>query len=142
MRPLVVSFYRVILAGTVGGFLVFGARAQAGPSLRAGAMAFPKGGSSSASATSQTATAATDANAQNVQTNTLAQHAQASLNHSIQALQAAQAATRSAAINGANNLGLDPGNPGQTLPNVPDGLAVGGIDPVGGVAPSSTTVDK
>ncbi len=53
---------------------------------------------------------------------TLARTAQA-----IAAVQAMQAAARSAATAGANNLGLDPNHPGATLPNVPDGLAAGGL---------------
>lgn len=44
----------------------------------------------------------------------------------LQAVQAMQAAARSAAAS-ANNLGADPNHAGQTLPNVPDGLATGGL---------------
>ena len=45
----------------------------------------------------------------------------------IAAVQAMQAAARTAALGGANNLGLDPNHAGRTLPNVPDGLALGGL---------------
>lgn len=38
-----------------------------------------------------------------------------------------QAAARAAAQGGANNLGADPNHPGQQLPNVPNGLGVGGL---------------
>lgn len=47
--------------------------------------------------------------------------------HSAQALQAMQEAARALAISGANNLGANPNNPSQQLPNVPNGLAVGGL---------------
>ena len=53
---------------------------------------------------------------------TLARTAQA-----IAAVQAMQAAARTAAVAGANNLGLDPNHAGRTLPNVPDGLVLGGL---------------
>ncbi len=91
-----------------------------------------RGGSASAAATSQTATPATDNTSQTIATGSVSQQAQASLTHSLQALQAmqaAQSAARNAAINGANNLGLNPLNPGQTLPTVGDGL--GGNSAIG-----------
>lgn len=52
----------------------------------------------------------------------------------ITAMQAAQASAQSAAVSGANNLGLDPAHPGQTLPNVADGLQAGGLVPDSGLA--------
>lgn len=52
----------------------------------------------------------------------------------ITSMQAAQAAAQSAAVAGANNLGLDPVHPGQALPNVADGLQVGGLVPDSGIA--------
>lgn len=131
---------RQILLAVIGGsLLALSATAHADNSLRLGARWGP-GSAGSAAATSQTATAATAGTSQTVQTNVLAQHAQASLQHSVQALQAlqaAQAAARTAAINGANNLGLDPNNSGQTLLDVHDGLAVGGLVPMGSTVSSS-----
>jgi filamentous hemagglutinin len=58
----------------------------------------------------------------------------------LQSVQAMQAAAHQAAIQGANNLGADPNHPGQTLPNVPDGIAVGGLNPgVSGVDPVASS---
>jgi filamentous hemagglutinin len=54
------------------------------------------------------------------------------------AQRAAQAAARQAALSGANNLGQNPNNPALTLPDVPDGLATGGLVPDSGL--SSTGV--
>ena len=51
----------------------------------------------------------------------------------LQAVQAMQAAAHAAAVTGANNLGLDPNHPGQQLPNVPNGLGVGGLQIAPGV---------
>lgn len=45
----------------------------------------------------------------------------------VQAVQAMQAAARSLATSGANNLGQNPNQPSQVLPDVPDGLATGGL---------------
>ncbi|CAN5764026.1 hypothetical protein BH11VER1_BH11VER1_29890 [soil metagenome] len=52
----------------------------------------------------------------------------------LNAVKSMQAAARAAAAGGPDNLGPDPGNPGLTLPNVPNGLAVGGlqVEPGGG----------
>lgn len=53
-----------------------------------------------------------------------------SLSRTTQALQsvkAMQAAAKALANSGANNLGQNPNNPGQQLPNVPDGLGQGGL---------------
>ena len=56
----------------------------------------------------------------------------------LQAVQAMQAAARALAMQGPNNLGSDPKRPGATLPDVPNGLAVGGlqVDPRVSVDPS------
>ena len=60
----------------------------------------------------------------------------------IQAVQNMQTAARAAAITGANHLGQNPNFAGQTLPNVPNGLGVGGLDingtPIGASAPVQT----
>ena len=45
----------------------------------------------------------------------------------LQAVQAMQAAAHDAAVRGAANLGRDPNHPGLVLPNVPNGLTVGGL---------------
>ena len=50
------------------------------------------------------------------------------------AVQAMQAAARAAALSGPNNLGLDPNHAGKALPNVPDGLVTGGLQPATGNA--------
>jgi filamentous hemagglutinin family protein len=113
--------------------------AQAGTSLRAGGMSgLAPNGSSSAAATSQVVTPATGNTAQSIAANSVSQQAQASLLHSIHALQtmqAAQASARAAAINGANNLGLNP-NTSQPLPTITDGLGGTGLVPTGGVTPT------
>jgi filamentous hemagglutinin family protein len=57
-------------------------------------------------------------------------HEQDILSRTTQALstvQAMQSAARNLAITGPNNLGLDPNHPSKQLPNVPDGLATGGL---------------
>ena len=52
----------------------------------------------------------------------------------LQSVQAMQAAARALAIQGPNNLGSDPNHPGTTLPDVPNGLVVGGLQVDPGVA--------
>jgi filamentous hemagglutinin len=44
------------------------------------------------------------------------------------AARALQAQARAAALAGANNLGTNPNNPAETLPNVPNGLGAGGLE--------------
>ena len=65
------------------------------------------------------------------------QNAKDALVRTTQALQAVkqmQAAARQAAIkNGSNNLGMNPNNPSQRLPNVPNGLGIGGLQVADGV---------
>jgi filamentous hemagglutinin family protein len=57
----------------------------------------------------------------------------------MQSLNAMQSAARKLAqASAANNLGVNPNAPGQTLPNVPNGLGAGGLDPVGGATPLTT----
>ena len=51
----------------------------------------------------------------------------------LQAVQAMQTAARNLARSGPNNLGLDPNHPGIQLPNVPNGLTVGGLQVAPGV---------
>ncbi len=62
-----------------------------------------------------------------------AKDALARTTQALQSVQAMQAAARAAAIGGANNLGADPNHPGQQLPNVPNGLAAGGLQVAPGV---------
>lgn len=52
----------------------------------------------------------------------------------LQSVLAFQAAARQAALSGAANLGADPNHPGQTLPNVPNGLGAGGLEVDPGVS--------
>jgi len=52
----------------------------------------------------------------------------------VQSVTAMQAAARAIALTAGNNLGVNPNNPTQTLPNVPNGLGIGGLLPTGGVA--------
>jgi filamentous hemagglutinin len=51
----------------------------------------------------------------------------------LQAVQAMQAAARDLAKKGPANLGLDPNHPGIQLPNIPNGLAAGGLQVAPGV---------
>ncbi len=51
----------------------------------------------------------------------------------LQAVQAMQTAARNLARSGPNNLGLDPNHPGAQLPNVPNGLTIGGLQVAPGV---------
>lgn len=62
-------------------------------------------------------------------------------NASLEAMRQFQEAARQAAFNGANNLGTNPNNPGEILPDVPDGLGTGGleVDPGVGTNPNLWT---
>ncbi len=92
---------------------------HAGDLLRGGASAntAPTGGAAATGAAAVAATAGLPS-----QADRLARTTQA-----LQAVQALQAAARAAAAAGANNLGADLNHPGQTLPNVPNGLVPGGL---------------
>lgn len=99
--------------------------------LGGGPVAAQVGGDAGAGAgTGAEAAAAARVNAQDM----LSRNTQA-----IQAVQNMQTAARAAAISGANHLGQNPNFAGQTLPNVPNGLGVGGLDingaPIGATAP-------
>jgi len=59
----------------------------------------------------------------------------ARVTQAVLSVQKMQSAARQAAVNGTNNLGVNPKAPGKTLPNVPNGLAPGGLQ----VAPGVTT---
>lgn len=144
MKRVPLFFFPFRLAISVLGLiLVIDVNAQAGgnrlANLGSPSSSNPSG-SGSTTVSSQTATAATTATSQTVQTFALAQRAAASLQQSLavlQAQQAAQSAARNLAIGpmGPNNLGTVL----QPLPNVPNGLVLGGLVPQGGI-PNSTTV--
>ena len=72
----------------------------------------------SAGASSSSATPASLPNPQNRLARTL---------QALQAVQAMQVAAHALAVQGANNLGVDPNHPGTTLPDVPNGLVAGGL---------------
>lgn len=60
---------------------------------------------------------------------------------SLEAVRQLQEAARQAALNGGYNLGYNPNNPGELLPDVPNGLGVGGleVDPGVGTNPNLWT---
>ncbi len=64
---------------------------------------------------------------------TSGQDALARTTQALQAVQAMQAAAHAAAVAGAANLGFDPNHPGLVLPNVPNGLVLGGLKVAPGV---------
>ncbi len=86
--------------------------------------------------TPTTGGAPTPANTEVIRTN--AQETLNRLNQAVGAARALQDAARAAAVSGPNNLGPNPNQPGQTLPDVPNGLAPGGLQPATGAAPSTT----
>ena len=91
---------------------------NAGDILRGGA---PFGGAPTGTRTGRTTETAT------TQTLTNGQDALARTTQALTAVRAMQAAAHDAALRGAANLGFDPNHPGLILPNVPNGLAVGGL---------------
>jgi filamentous hemagglutinin family protein len=97
--------------------------AGAGDILRGGAA----GGSRASGGSGRTSGAGTEGLRQNAK-DTLARTSQA-----LQSVKAMQAAAREAAKKGPNNLGLNPNSPGNRLPNVPNGLGVGGLQVAAGV---------
>ena len=76
--------------------------------------------------------------AQTAQARANAKDALSRTTQALQSVQAMQTAARNLAINGANNLGKNPNNPSQQLPNVPNGLAVGGLQVAAGATAGST----
>ena len=103
---------------------------QAGDILRGGAAAnAPR---ANPSANSGAAAAA--------QARTNAQDALSRTSQALNAVKNMQAAARAAAAqSGAANLGADPNHPGATLPNVPNGLAPGGLQFVSAVGANAPT---
>ena len=84
-------------------------------------------GSATAGSPAPVGTPAVTVTAATTQMRANAQDRLARTTQALQAVQAMQAAARALAVTGPNNLGPDPRHVGQTLPNVPDGLAVGGL---------------
>ena len=96
-----------------------GSTALAGQILRGASSATEAGSALKGSAAAAAATAALGgANAREVLART---------NQTLQALKAMQTEARRISLAGARNLGADPNHPGHRLSNVPDGLAVGGL---------------
>lgn len=125
---------RIRHLGTIAAFsLVNFWNTQAGDILRGGAAANAKAAPGNAAATA----AATE------QARASAKDALARTASAVQSVQAMQNAARNAVRNGPNNLGADPNRPGFQLPNVPNGLAPGGLQisgaPVGATAPRQST---
>ena len=104
--------------------LLFGASARAGDLLRGGASAGARGSAPTAFGANPAITNQARKNA----TDTLARTTEA-----LKSVEAMQAAARAAAIVGPNHLGPNPNHPGQLLPNVPNGLAPGGLQVAPGV---------
>lgn len=93
--------------------------ASAGDLLRGGAATMKRNPTTASEQATASATDALRANAKDSLARTT---------NALNAIRAMQAAARAAALSGANNLGLDPNHPGLTLPDVPDGLTVGGLE--------------
>ncbi|MGA3169505.1 MAG: filamentous hemagglutinin family protein [Chthoniobacteraceae bacterium] len=111
---------RVAVAVVLGGT---GARALAGDLLRGG---YTPNATQGANPTSFTPPSVSEARAN-------MQDALARATQAIEAVQAMQSAARSlAASAGKNNLGINPNNPSLQLPNVPNGLGIGGLNPAAG----------
>ncbi|MDE0854823.1 MAG: filamentous hemagglutinin N-terminal domain-containing protein, partial [Nevskia sp.] len=95
---------------------------------RAGGTAGTGAAGSSSAVSSGTATVGGVTTAQ--QAERQAQHSMNDLLNALSAIRAAQFAqsvAAQAAVKGPNNLGKDPNHPGQMLPDVPDGIGVGGL---------------
>ena len=126
-RPPSPSFARLALSTILSATLGCGPlpALRAGDLLRGGAAAgaAPVAGSGTSSASGGT-TGVTRTNA----VDRLARTTQA-----LQAARALQAAARAAAANGTASLGQDPLHPAVTLPVVPDGLGLGGLQVASGV---------
>ncbi len=91
-----------------------------------------RGGTAAAQTNAPTATSgSTTAQAARAQAN--AADALARTTAAIRSVQAMQASARKVALAGSNNLGKNPNFPGQILPNVPNGLVIGGLQVALGV---------
>ncbi len=96
-----------------------------------------RGGASANVPNPQGNSAATNATAAQARTN--AKDALSRTANALQAVKNLQAAAQAAARSGPNNAGADPNHPGMQLPNVPNGLAPGGLQfqsAVGALAPT------
>lgn len=119
------SFFNVVLAHGLVLLLLLTPCTQAGDILRMGGGAgagVPDPASTPAANPGAIDTAAATAQARANAQDMLARNTMA-----LQAVTAMQEAARAAAA-GANNAGANPNFPGQTLPDVPNGLGVGGLD--------------
>ena len=96
--------------------------AQAGDILRGGTALSSSPGKAGAAVTNPAAEVAR-VNARDALTRTT---------QALNSVKAMQMAAQAAASRGANNVGLNPNKAGSTLPNVPDGLASGGLKVAGG----------
>ena len=101
--------------------MLVGVETHAGDILRGGVSS----GSSSAGSSGKGAPAIGAAAADSARLN--AQDALARTTQALQSVKAMQTAARNAAIQGGNNLGLNPNLPKVPLPNVPNGLATDGL---------------
>jgi filamentous hemagglutinin len=125
----------LLFAGTpvllVGAFFCGSLTTDAGDLLRRGAAS--GGGASQADSA---AGGATPASAVVARANAL--DALARTNQALDAVRAMQNAAQSVAAGGANNLGANPLNSAATLPNVPNGLGIGGLQVAPGVGTDPT----
>lgn len=120
--------FRLVL---VLGWMAWGLSVQAGDILRGGA------GASQSPSVPRSAQSMTSAEHAAARAN--ARDALARTTRAITAAQSFQQAARDAArASGARNLGADPNHPGQSLPDVPDGLAPGGLEVVPGATAGGT----
>lgn len=138
-----ISRFNVVLAHVLVLLLLATPCTQAGDILRVGGGAAAGAGGTPATGTSSDAAANAAAAAAQARHN--AQDMLARNTMALQAVEAMQAAARAAAA-GANNAGANPNFPGQTLPDVPNGLGTGGLDFISGTGAtgpsSSTTTDS
>lgn len=128
----------VLLAHALVLLLFLTPTTQAGDILR---MSAPAAGAATAPGAAASDAAVINTAAATAQARTNAQDMLARNTMALQAVTAMQEAARAAAA-GMNNLGANPNFPGQTLPDVPDGLGAGGLQiigaPVGANAPQQS----
>lgn len=132
------SFFHVVLVHVMVLLLLTMPCTQAGDILRMGGGAT---GATGATSTPSADAAAANAAAATAQAHANAQDMLARNTMALQAVTAMQEAAHAAAA-GATNAGANPNFPGQTLPDVPNGLGVGGLDiqgaPTGATAPTQS----
>jgi filamentous hemagglutinin len=121
------SYFAMLLSGGLLALTL--GTALAGDLLRGG---YSSNANQSANPTSFTPPSASQARAN-------MQDSLARASRTIQAVQQMQTAARALAAGaGKNNLGINPNNPSQQLPDVPNGLGAGGLEPAAGAASNST----